>query len=211
MRVGRVLATAALAAVLATPVAAQQQQTFQFTSPGSVTGFGFYVGPYQGQILSMPGQPTIDLYCVDFLHRISVGQVWEAYMSPLSGDLSYTRGGNGAYGLYLKAAWLTQQYARVPTSEYKNIQAAIWNLFAPTAPDPLNGNYWLNLANQHYSSLNPNYFYVVTAVNKNDPSSAQEFLTYVTPEPETYALLAFGLMTLSFVYVRRRRQAESRI
>jgi len=188
---------------LAKPAAAQEQQTFKFTGVSGYTGFGYYVGPYYGQILSVPGQPTIDLYCVDFLHRISMNQVWKGWMTPLSGNLQYTRGGNGAYGLYLRAAWLTQQYYKAPTSEIKHIQATIWNLFGG-GPTP-SSNYWLNLANQNYTSVNPNYFRVITPVNAGDGASAQEFLTYVTPEPETYAMFATGLCLLAWMAYRRRR------
>jgi hypothetical protein len=192
---------------LAQPVAAQQQQTFKFTGVSGYTGFGYYVGPYYGQILSMPGQPTVDLYCVDFLHRISTNQVWKGWMSPLGGNLQYTRGGNGAYGLYLRAAWLTQQYATAPSSEIKNIQATIWNLFG-SGPSPAS-NYWLKLANENYSSVNPNYLYVITPVNAGDSHSAQEFMTYVTPEPETYAMFATGLCMLAWLAYRRRRAPVS--
>ena len=191
------------AMTLAKPVAAQQQQTFKFTGVSGYTGFGYYVGPYYGQILSVPGQPTIDLYCVDFLHRINMNQVWKGWMSSLGGNLQYTRGGNGAFGLYLRAAWLTQQYVNAPAGEIKNIQATIWNLFGG-GPTPAS-NYWLNLANANYTSVNPNYYYVVTPVNSVEGGSAQEFMTYVTPEPETWAMFATGLCMLGYLAYRRRR------
>jgi hypothetical protein len=208
VKVNRILSAALLAMTLALPASAQQQQQLRFTGAGNVTGFGYYVGRYQGQILSLPGQPTIDLYCVDFLHHIQLGQTWSAWMSELGGSLEYTRGGSGAYGLYLRAAWLTQQYAGASTAEWKNIQATIWNLFN-SGPTPTTGNYWMNLANQNYTQVNPKYFYVLTPTNKQESGSAQEFITYVTPEPETYAMFASGLVVLGFLALRRRRAANA--
>ena len=209
MKVLRIVIAAGLTATLAVPVSAQTQQTFRFTSAGNVTGFGYYVGPYQGQVLSMPGQPTIDLYCVDFLHRISVGQEWTAWVSPLDGNLSYTRGGTGAAGLYQRAAWLTQQYYQQPQSEWKHIQAAMWGLFTSTAPTSTGSSNWIGLANQNYTVINPKYVQVITATNKSASNSAQEFITYSTPEPETYAMLGTGLLVLGFLFVRRRRHAAA--
>ncbi len=198
----RFLLIGALAAMTVSPAAAQEK--IKFTSAGGVTGFGYYVGQYQGVLLSEPGQPSIDLYCVDFLHHISLNQVWMANLSSLAGDLSMTRGGATAYALYLRAAWLTQQYSRNATAEWKNIQATIWRLFTSAGPTPTSGDYWLNLANQHYSEVNPKYFYVVTDVDK-DRGGTQEFLTYVTPEPGTVALFATGLLLLGVLAMRRRR------
>lgn len=204
MKFARHLLIAAALAAAAQPAAAQPTEQLKFTNPGTVTGFGYYVGPYQGIVQSQPGTPTIDLYCVDFLHRISKGQVWTAYFSVLSGSLAKTRGGDAAYDLYLRAAWLVSQYGVSSPTEWKNIQATIWNLFAPSAPDPATSQ-WKALADANYSSVNPNYWYVVTDVNAQDPNSAQEFMTYVTPEPSTYLLLATGLAFLGFLYVRRPR------
>jgi hypothetical protein len=205
----RLVLAAGLMVTLAVSASGQTVQTFRFTNAGNVTGFGYYVGPYQGQILSMPGQPTIDLYCVDFLHRISLGQVWTAWVSPLDGNLSYTRGGTGAAGLYQRAAWLTQQFygQNVPTTQWAHIQAAIWSLFTNTGPTSTASSNWISLANQNFTVINPKYVKVITPTNMTASNSAQEFVTYATPEPETYAMLATGLFVLAFVYVRRRRQA----
>jgi hypothetical protein len=197
----RVLAILTLLA--AQPLAAQNQETLKFTNPGSTVGFGYFVGPYQATVLSQPGTPTLDIYCVDFLHGISVGTVWTAGMRSLSGDLTGTRGGNGAYDTYLKAAWLASQYAVTPPTQWKHIQATIWNLFAASAPDA-SSNYWLNQANANYQSVDASAWTVVTDVTS---PGVQEFLTqtYVTPEPSTYLLLATGLFFLGFVYLRRTK------
>lgn len=209
MKLTRHLLIAAALAIAVRPAAAQPTETYKFTNPGTVTGFGYYVGPYQGIVQSQPGTPTIDLYCVDFLHRISKGQVWTAYYSVLSGSLAKTRGGDGAYDLYLRSAWLISQYGVSSPSEWKNIQATIWNLFAGSAPDPAT-SHWRTQADQNYQSVNANYWYVLTDVNAQDPRSAQEFMTYVTPEPSTYLLLATGLAFLGFLYVRRPRLGFAR-
>lgn len=199
MKIARSL-VAVLALLAAQPLAAQTQETLKFTNPGSTIGFGYYVGPYQATVLSQPGTPTLDIYCVDFLHGISVGTVWTAGIRQLSGDLTGTRGGNAAYDKYLKAAWLASQYAVAPPSEWKHIQATMWNLFAPSAPDP-SSNYWLTQANANYQSgVLASQWYVVTDVAS---PGTQEFLTYVTPEPSTYLLLATGLFFLGFLYLRR--------
>ena len=186
----------------AAPVAGQQQAQLKFTNPGTTVGFGYYVGPYQATVLSglsQPGTATLDIYCVDFLHAISVGTVWTAGLRSLSGDLTGSRGGNAAWANYMKSAWLASQYAVTPPSEWKHIQATMWNLFAPSAPDP-SSSHWLTQANANYQSVNPNYWYVVTDVAS---PGTQEFLTYVTPEPSTYLLLATGLFFLGFMYLRR--------
>ena len=210
MRIGRGLLAALALTAAALPVAGQTPQQLKFTSPGSVigsySGYGsYYVGPYQATVLSQPGTPTLDIYCVDFLHSISLGYVWTAGFRSLAGDLTGTRGGNSAAVDYLKAAWLASQFAVSNPAEWKNIQATMWNLFAPTAPDPTAygahaSNHWLQEATTNYQTVNPNYWYVVTDVAS---PGTQEFLTYVTPEPSTYLLLATGLFFLGFMYLRR--------
>ncbi len=95
--------------------AASAQQNLQFQSGGSVAYNGVYVGPYTAWVTSLPGQPVIDIFCVDYAHEVSVNQTWTANFTNLaSGDLGLTRLGYGLSGSalagvqarYQMTAWL---------------------------------------------------------------------------------------------------------
>ena len=220
----RALVAGLAVALLASPAAAQDPQQLQHTGTGSITwdwpgaGAG-RVGPYQARILSEPGQPTIDVYCVDFQHTISSGQVWNATFSNVMGDLSNTRAGavfgeTTARTMYQQAAWLTTQYdgSRERTIA---IQSAIWNIFNGSSPDyGYASGLWQWKASQYYASSGLDYsqFSVVTDVGFRN-GGTQEFLTpytplTVTPEPGTYLLMASGLAGLGIFARRRRRQSQ---
>jgi hypothetical protein len=146
-----VLAVALLVAV-SVPAAAQTSGKFKFVSgnpyptqptlsvPGAST---YYTSIYRGQFLS--GGPTtaqIDIFCVDFFRSVGVGNEWNAWFSPLSGDLSKTygmqfRGWDQAIAAerYRAAAWLATQfgspvggYDDVEKAKWRPLQAAIWSL-----------------------------------------------------------------------------------
>lgn len=209
----------------AAPASASTQ--FKFTSTGSVTAFGYYVGQYGGYEYA-PVNGNVVLNCVDFFHHIAIGQIWNANVTSLSSNTGIgtaTRFNN--LTAYRQAAWLTTQYATAPNSStVGDIQATIWRLFpgSPTPPAP-SSNAWL-AASQAYVTANTNgstyaNFYVVTDVNahlangSDNPNSVQEFIIYddkfnpnvtPTPEPATMMLVATGLVGFAGVRLRRRKK-----
>jgi hypothetical protein len=197
------------------------KKKFKFQSgalPGSVTAFGYYVGPFVGTITSDPGRPVVDLFCVDVLNQIKWGHDWTANISNLGGgNLSLTRHGNAKAVNYKKAAWLSTQFKApgVTVTQYGGIQLAMWNLLNPGAPfGGAAETTWLTAADDWYDdggwrTFDFSTFYVVTdtgAVGRKVGGGTQEFLVtgpVVTPEPGTWILLGTGLLAIAGLAVVR--------
>ena len=201
-------ATCVLALCLSNILSASSVQ-MTFVGVNGAQAFGIYVGPYYG---TMNGTP-VDLFCVDFANTVSIGQQWDANLTPISAvaDFSDTRYGTGPDALqrYQEAAWLALQYASQPISQYGDIQATTWRLFNPAAPMP-SSSWWMDQARSHYASADYADFRIVTNVGPVKPSGqVQEFLIRVNlseaPEPNTELLAGIGLVGASCVWRRLRR------
>ena len=198
--------------------AASAQQNLQFKSGGSVVYNGVYVGPYQAWVTSLPGQPVIDIFCVDYAHEITYNQLWTANFTNLAtGNLGLTRLGYGLTGSalasvqarYEMTAWLASQFQTAPTSSWGDIDYAIWNVTSPGTPTLTSASaMWLARADsvQNYGTVDMSSWDVVTDVTaQGENGGTQEFLTHVsTPEPATLLLLGTGLLGLMAVGVTKR-------
>lgn len=221
MSMVRSLILAGLVAATAAPATAQVRMRLTSANPyGTVTGWNVYVGPYRGAMISEPGSPTIDLFCVDFNNSIRVGQEWNANFWALSQDLGSTRFGAlygaAARGYYQQAAWLSSQFEETSKNQWKYIHAAIWHtMTCPSGSCSPSGAYgntyvdqWLDKAQDNYGTINLAEWSVVTDVRTNayqpGVGGVQEYLTHnVVPEPMTILLLGTGLLIVAIGAIKR--------
>ena len=210
-------------ALLAPPQLAGQVDVTLTGVGENVVVNGVYVGHYT---LATPGTPSLDVYCVDFLNSVGIGNQWDAHFSGLGGALGNTRHGEAARTLYQKAAWLTTQFGMHVKQEWGAIHAAIWYTMAPN-PEAITKlkqsnwyqwqkgsttvQHWIDMANANYASLDPSRFVVITDVNAVGQAlgGKQEYVAVVAvPEPATMLLLGSGLAGLAGAARARRRRRD---
>jgi hypothetical protein len=205
------------------------QYTFSEGSGQAATWGGVQVGPYMGKVghvaWNSPTAPSFTLYCVDYANRISRGNQINAYVSTIgTGQIGMTRLGQAvapkALDRYKMAAWLASQYHGAGAAHWSAIQTTIWTITALSpfsAGNPANwtgpdGTNWsdevIAALNADFYGMNFDNWHVLTPVDDNGRLVAkQEMLAQsVVPEPQTYVLLASGLLFM--VFFGRRRMKE---
>jgi PEP-CTERM motif len=197
----RTRSTLLLAASLLFATRADAQTSFTFTSGGTVTAYGYYVGNYSG----LMGTTPVTLNCVDFFHEVYIGETWKANLTNLGTATTGVTTRFADLTLYREAAWLTTQYAGKSAVDVGLIQATVWNLFGNTGL--AGSSYWLSQAQANYASMNFSDVYIVTDVLKGNSNSVQEFVMVSTPEPATFVLFGTGLTSIVGVGLKRRKRA----
>ncbi|MEP6831917.1 MAG: PEP-CTERM sorting domain-containing protein [Gemmatimonas sp.] len=227
------LSTLAFAAALLMPAAASAQEILHFegvkTAGGDKVGTAA-TGAYQAS--RAPFNTKFDIYCVDYDHFAT--SVWTArelsFADATGANLLQAQrqlGTEKSWGLaeLRAAAWLSTQFATNPVGlgaaddNWDTIHGAIWSMFsnnasvnqsamltmAASAVSAHGGeatwdDYALLVDNQTFAANYSNTMVLNQAFITHDPGTTIR----VVPEPATYAMMGFGLLSLGFV---RRRKA----
>jgi hypothetical protein len=185
-------------------------------APVYVTLLGFNGGtwqngyPYYLAFGNPPGQVQTAM-CDDYMHGGSPGQSWNANVTILGSDnLATTRFNmmQNALTLYEEAGWILLQTPFTNSSQWKDMNYAVWHIFDSAVPLDMGAQGWLNAAEAEaqlgFPGIDFNKVFILTPVDQYDPnlSHPQEFI-YLdpptgasTPEPGTLVLLGSGALVL---------------
>lgn len=163
-------------------------ESVTLTSVNGARQNGFYVSPY---MLSIDGAAPVEVWCVDFLDHVTVGETWDATITPNFG--AYFPAGDYAAMLGIIQAELND-----PDPDIVGYQDALWGLEDTADFGPPTGIY---LADE--STPLTTDFYVIEGVDPADPGRPQAFIAD-GPEPGTLGLLVIAIGVLMLATRRKR-------
>ncbi len=156
------------------------------------------VGPYT---LEIDGS-KVPVLCVDLQDESAVGEQWDAYTTPLGGDLSGTYHSGGLYQ-YEEEAYLYTLITQ-PGADRIGLQHAAWAITDGTfSPDQISQS-WIYEAQQNAGTVDLSRFEVISAVVGIQGARPQEFLTEVVPEASLVNLVV-GLFAVGLALLGRKR------
>lgn len=160
---------------------------------------GSYVSPY---LLSIDGADPIQVWCIDYLDHVTIGETWQATVIPDIG--TYFPAGD-----YAKMLGIIQAELNDPNPDLIGYQNALWGIEDPAGFAPPSGVYLADESTPLTSS-----FIVISGINPSDPGRPQEFiadpppsLVAGAPEPSTW-MMALGGMAV-FGFARRGARAAA--
>lgn len=228
----RLVLSAAVVGLLPSVSAAQFDISYELTSGDvQITSFGPYgpqMGTFRLKLLSNPGQPVIDVWCLDFLNTINMNPRRANFTALTAGATDFnqrTRWGTAKLDAYKQAAFLTTLLAPAAAltgnaTTVKAIHCTIWQLFAASGLVDCSGvntapyqQMATDAAAANYYGMNFRYWFVISPLElasysgTNRPEAHwQELITHQTPEPASMVLVATGLIALGATSYRNRRK-----
>ena len=230
-RLGIILLGATM--LLAQPLSGQKlvkpaladDSSITYTFLGTEDKFSGGFGPYVGA-LGYAGTNPVNIYCVDLYQQTASGARITANVQNLSdptglvGPLNY--GGSNLQADLQKAAWLTTKFWNpANAADWKGIHYAIWSLTSGiglVGADAylVSARGWIDAAEANYMGYGDYSDWSLLTFESGyfearpgwTVGAAQSMLVQstVTPEPETYLLMATGLIFLAFFGRRRFKE-----
>ena len=217
----------------------QDGDQIRYVSNTGVHNWGVYIGPYGGQAMNYPGQPSITMYCVDFGHYASTAP-WSVFSTALDGSesMSQTRLGNDGlanpYERYVQTAFLASLFGTVTpnATNWSPLHGAIWTITSPSFVSAKGAPYgnaaswdyfgasnnWTALTTSfatEWAAFDPSGWYVLTDMTAFGQTGAytglgrQEFLVYRNVVPEPETYVLLLTGLLGIFFVARRRLKEN--
>ena len=149
----------------------------------------------------------------DDYHAGAPGDVWKVELTNLgTGNLTDLRFASAGLDAYQEAAWIFIQTYGTPSSQWPDMNFAVWHIFNPTVQITPQAQHWIDLAILFHSRLDCRGVFIATPVDINAPPTGDQkfFLapsgatTFGSPVPEPGSLGFLGTGALAVISTPRR-------